>query len=140
MIPSVSSPNATIFLAGLTSCRRRHADRAGELFYASGEVAVKAPQVSTSSHAPRLGVVQSGQPRGGSQVPTQPQVYTQQQGGPEESNHEVELRLKAALESLSAAETKMAELAREEAQARFDCEDAQIRHATVKTKVLTRFV
>lgn len=65
------------------------------------------------------------------------QADASQQGDPEESRHDIELRLKGALESLSIAETKMAELAREEAQARFDCEDAQIRHATAKTKVLT---
>lgn len=98
---------------------------------------MKAPQASTSSCAPRLGVVQGGQPRGGFQGLARQQVGTHQQVGPQESRHDVELRLKGALESLSAAETSIAELAREEAQARFDCEDAQVRHTMVQTKVLT---
>ncbi|CAM9383158.1 unnamed protein product [Ectocarpus sp. 12 AP-2014] len=107
----------------------------GELFYASGEVAVKAPRTSTSSYTPRLGVLRGGQnqpqpqqqPQGvGSQGPIQ------QQAGTEESAHEVEVPLKRALESLSGAEARAAELARETAQARFDCEDAQARHATTQ--------
>ncbi|CAM9130156.1 unnamed protein product, partial [Ectocarpus sp. 12 AP-2014] len=107
----------------------------GELFYASGEVAVKAPHTSTSSYTPRLGVLRGGknqpqpqqQPQGvGSQGPIQ------QQAGTEESAHEVEVPLKRALESLSGAEARAAELARETAQARFDCEDAQARHATTQ--------
>ncbi|CAM9221599.1 unnamed protein product [Ectocarpus sp. 8 AP-2014] len=107
----------------------------GELFYASGEVAVKAPHMSTSSYTPRLGVLRGGETQ--PQPQRQPhrvesQGPIQQQAGTEESAHEVEVRLKRALESLSGAETRAAELARETAQARFDCEDAQARHATAQ--------
>lgn len=97
---------------------------------------MKAPQASNAYNAPRLGVVQSGQTCGGSQNRRRQQADTQQVG-PEESRQDVELRLKRALESLSEAEMRMAELAREEAQARFDCEDAQVRYIAVTTKVLT---
>ncbi|CAN0062836.1 unnamed protein product [Ectocarpus fasciculatus] len=107
----------------------------GELFYASGEVAVKTPHTSTSSYTPRLGVLRGGQTQPQPQQQPQgvgSQSSIQQQAGTKESAHEVEVRLKRALEALSGAEARVAELARETAQARFDCEDAQARHATAQ--------
>lgn len=105
---------------------------AGELFFATGEVAVKAPR--TSTHIPRLRVAGGGQrqqqhQQGGGSPPTaqQQQVH--------ESRHEIELRLKRMLESLSTAETRLAELVRQAARARFDCEDADVRYATAIAKV-----
>lgn len=95
---------------------------------------MKAPRTSASCHAPRLGLRSAVQPgNGGAQPPAR-----QQEGARERGAHEdidVEVRLKRALESLSAAETSMAELAREATQARFELEDAQVVLATAKTKV-----
>ena len=55
--------------------------------------------------------------------------------GSNERHDDVEVRLKAALDTLSAAETRLAELAREATQTRFEIEDAQVRHATAQMKV-----
>lgn len=120
---------------------------AGELFYASGEVAVKAPHAPASSHAPRLALRSACQPGdgGGSRPPPPRQRAStqQQQEGARESDGgadvdvgvDIEVRLKGALESLSVAETRMAELAREAIQARFEFEDEQAVLATANTKV-----
>lgn len=48
---------------------------------------------------------------------------------------DVEVRLKGALESLSVAGARVAELAQEATQARFELEDAQVVLATAETKV-----
>lgn len=113
---------------------------AGELFYASGEVAVKPAHVSSSaSHAPRLGVLQPGSQEEGFSVPSGP--LAPQQGDRQdirfkvEKVEDVERLLKEANASLALAETRMAELAREGAQARFDGEDAQVRYSTDQKKV-----
>lgn len=115
---------------------------AGELFYASGEVAVKAAHMSSSaSHAPRLGVLQPGPQEEGSSVPINGGPLAPQQGDRQdirfkvEKVEDVERLLKEANASLASTETQMAELAREGAQARFDCEDAQVRYSTDQTKV-----
>ncbi|CAM9141448.1 unnamed protein product [Scytosiphon promiscuus] len=103
----------------------------GELFFASGEVAVKAP--GTPIHTPRLKVAKNGeqqrerqQDRGSAPSAQQEQAH--------ESEHDMELRLEGALESLSTAETRLAELASSSAQARFECEDAHTRHDKARTK------
>lgn len=125
---------------------------AGELFYASGEVAVKAPHASASSHAPRLALQGARQPgSAGSQPPPPPPRWQQassqrqqqrrQEGARESGEHEsvdVEVQLKEAMESLSVAEAKVAELAREATQARFELEDEQVAFATAETKVGVR--
>lgn len=115
---------------------------AGELFYASGEVAVKPAHMSSSApDAPRLGVLQAGLQEGGSSVPIQSGSLSPQQGEKQDTRlkveniEDVERLLKEANASLALAETRMAELAREGAQARFDCEDAQARYSTDQTKV-----
>lgn len=111
---------------------------------------MKAPHTSASSYAaPRLALQSAGQPGsgGGSRPPPRQQACTRQQeeGARKSGGHEdvdvdvdvvdVEVRLKGALESLSVAETRMAELAREATEARFEFEDAQVVLATAKAKV-----
>eukprot|EP00903_Cladosiphon_okamuranus_P005634 g5600.t1 len=102
----------------------------GELFYASGEVAVKAPRASASSHTPRLGL------QGARQLDNQQQESVRGSGGQEDVDVgvDVEAQLTGALESLSVAQARMAELAREAIQARFELEDKQVELATAKTK------
>lgn len=51
------------------------------------------------------------------------------------SVQDVGIRLKEATSSVSLAEMRVAELAREAAEARFDSEDAQARHLEAQTKV-----
>jgi len=132
------------------------AGRAGELFYASGEVAVKAPHASASSHAPLLALWGARPPGSGSSQPPplqppgqqastrqQHQQHQQQEGVRESARHEdvdvdIEVQLKEATESLSVRGARVAELAREATQARFELEDEQVALATAKTKVGTR--
>ncbi|CAM9206635.1 unnamed protein product, partial [Hapterophycus canaliculatus] len=102
----------------------------GELFFASGEVAVKGPK--GSFHAPRLRVARDGQQQHQRQQGDgSPPLAHQQQVN--ERGQDIELRLKETLGSLSTAETRLDELARKATRARFDYEDAQVRHATAQT-------
>lgn len=114
----------------------------GELFYASGEVTVKAPQMFASSQAPRLGLFQSYEQRDGSQVALdladgQQEVVKDkaQLDGEGAGVQDVGISLKEATSSMSLAEMRIAELTREAAEARFDSEDAQARHLEAQTKV-----
>ncbi len=97
---------------------------------------MKAPPTSSgSSYTPRLGVVRGSSRGPAQQLAGTQQQQQQQQAGARERHEDVEACLKGALESLSAAEKRLAELAREATQTRFELEDAQVRHATAQTKV-----
>lgn len=114
----------------------------GELFYGSGEVAVKAHHTFASSQAPRLGLFQSDGQRDGSQVARDPMDDQQkvvedkvQLDGGGKGVQDVGKCLKEATSSMSLAEMRVSELAREEAEARFESEDAQALHLEAQTKV-----
>lgn len=104
---------------------------------------MKAPHVSASSQAPRLGLFQTNGRRDASQV-TPDLVDDQQEvvkdnvqldGKGGEGVQDVGICLKEATSAMSLTEMKVAELAREAAEARFDSEDAQARHLEAQTKV-----
>eukprot|EP00752_Nemacystus_decipiens_P016359 g14628.t2 len=132
---------------GSSGCSAPHVVTAsGELFYAGGEVAVKAPNAFAASRAPRL-AVQGGRRlgSGGYQQPPPPlaaaaRKHAKENGGRDDEDVgvgvdvDVEVELKEAMKSLSVAETRMAELAREATEARFECEDEQVALATAKNK------
>lgn len=99
--------------------------------------------MSASSQAPRLGLFQSDGQRDGPQA-TRDLVGDQREaekdkekldGEGEGGVQDVGICLKEATSSMSLAEMRVAELAREAAEARFDSEDAQARHLEAQTKV-----
>lgn len=133
----------------------------GELFYASGEVAVKPSQAPSPSaqQTPQLGLFRTGPGQTGESSAVHgdfPQTYGeldhfqqpqardancsakgQGESGEGEVNDvkHIERLLEQATATLSTMEVRMAELARDRAQARFDLEDAQVRHAAAQAQV-----
>lgn len=112
---------------------------AGELFYSSGEVAVK-PQQSLTSHAsqaPRLGVVEGDRQGKGPQLPYEPLGSQEEHGmqDDEYGNADFERHLKGARASLSDVQRKMGDLSRNKAQTQFDLEDVHVRHSTAHMRV-----
>lgn len=114
----------------------------GELFYASGEVAVQPPQSSAPSQTLRLRTVQSYQRRRGK--PETDGFLSHQHehamGDAAVSDdgqhvHDIERRAKEASESLSKLERRLIELGRDATRAQFEGEDTQTRHSAALIQV-----
>lgn len=101
----------------------------GELFFASGEVAVKPRQATPSA---RLLVIGNGEYDSGRQ-----HVKNAKGSGPAQGEdiESLQRRLKEAEASRVSTEAELARLSRDGGQARFDLEDAQAGYAAAQAQV-----
>lgn len=119
--------------------------RLGELFFASGEVAVKANQsTSPFPNAQRLAVIGNEDSQenvdhvvGESHRPYQrlDANASAQVGKDAEDIHTIERLLEAATKSLRSIEEDLEKLARDGVQAKFDLEDDQARYEAAQAQV-----